>query len=131
MNKRVLTLVAAAGLSLTGCGATETSQKSDALASTSDPLILTAREQFKPLPEGPAQVAGIKATPALVALGTALYFDPRLSASHTIACAGCHNMGLGGADARSTSLGHRWQHGGRNAPTVLNAAYNMTQFWNR
>lgn len=129
MNKRVSTFVAVAGLLLSGCGASETSQKSDALASTSDPLILAAREQFKPLPEGPAQVAGIEATPALVALGTALYFDPRLSASHTIACAGCHNMGLGGADARSTSLGHRWQQGGRNAPTVLNAAYNMAQFW--
>lgn len=129
MNKRVLIFIAVGGLLLTSCGGVATDRKSDALASINDPLILAAREQFKPLPEGSAQLAGIKATPELVALGTALYFDPRLSASHTIACAGCHNMGLGGTDARPTSLGHRWQHGGRNAPTVLNAAYNMTQFW--
>ncbi|MGD9810565.1 MAG: cytochrome-c peroxidase [Sphingobium sp.] len=129
VNKLVLTLIATAGLSLAGCNASNTNEKSDALASTSDPLILAAREQFQPLPERPGKVAGVTSTPELVALGTALYFDPRLSASHTIACAGCHNMGLGGGDARSTSLGHRWQHGGRNAPTVLNAVYNTAQFW--
>ena len=58
-----------------------------------------------------------------------LYFDPRLSASHTISCNSCHNLGLGGADAESTSIGHRWQRGGRNAPTVLNAVFNHAQFW--
>jgi cytochrome c peroxidase len=58
-----------------------------------------------------------------------LYFDPRLSASHIISCNSCHNLGLGGTDAQSTSIGHRWQHGGRNAPTVLNAVFNKAQFW--
>ena len=58
-----------------------------------------------------------------------LYFDPRLSASHTISCSSCHNIGLGGADAEPTSIGHRWQHGGRNAPTVLNSVFNKAQFW--
>ena len=129
MNKSALTIISIATLALAGCQAASSEQKSDALASTSDPLILAAREQFKPLPDGPGAVAGITVTPELVALGTALFFDPRLSASHTIACAGCHNMGLGGADARPTSLGHRWQHGGRNAPTVLNSVYNTAQFW--
>jgi cytochrome c peroxidase len=38
-------------------------------------------------------------------------------------------LGLGGADAQSTSIGHRWQHGGRNAPTVLHAVFNTAQFW--
>jgi cytochrome c peroxidase len=104
-------------------------QDKEALASTSDPLILEARGLFMPLPEEPGEVPGITATPELVALGAALYFDPRLSASHTISCATCHNLGLGGADARSTSIGHRWQRGGRNAPTVFNAVYNMAQFW--
>jgi cytochrome c peroxidase len=33
------------------------------------------------------------------------------------------------ADAEPTSIGHRWQHGGRNAPTVLNAVFNHAQFW--
>lgn len=129
MNKITLTLVSIAAMALTGCQSSSPDQNSDALASTSDALILAARAQFKPLPEGPGAIAGIKVTPELVALGNMLYSDPRLSASHTIACAACHSMGLGGADARATSLGHRWQHGGRNAPTVLNAVYNTSQFW--
>ena len=58
-----------------------------------------------------------------------LFFDPRLSASHAISCNSCHNVGLGGADAEETSIGHQWQRGGRNAPTVLNAVYNTAQFW--
>jgi len=36
---------------------------------------------------------------------------------------------MGGADGRSTSIGHNWQRGGRNAPTVLNAVFNTAQFW--
>jgi cytochrome c peroxidase len=36
---------------------------------------------------------------------------------------------LGGADAEPTSIGHRWQRGGRNAPTVFNAVFNKAQFW--
>jgi cytochrome c peroxidase len=58
-----------------------------------------------------------------------LYFDPRLSASHAISCSSCHNLGLGGVDAQETSIGHRWQRGGRNAPTVFNAVFNTAQFW--
>ena len=58
-----------------------------------------------------------------------LFFEPRLSASHIISCNSCHNLGLGGADTQSPSIGHRWQHGGRNAPTVLNAVFNKAQFW--
>jgi cytochrome c peroxidase len=64
-----------------------------------------------------------------VELGKMLYFDPRLSASHAISCNSCHNVGLGGADGESTSIGHRWQRGGRNAPTVFNAVFDETQFW--
>ena len=32
-------------------------------------------------------------------------------------------------DLAPVSLGHRWQKGGRNSPTVLNATYNTAQFW--
>ena len=75
------------------------------------------------------QLPGNAATPAKIELGKKLYFDPRLSASHAISCSSCHNIGLGGADAEPTSIGHRWQHGGRNAPTVLNSVFNKAQFW--
>ncbi len=94
-----------------------------------DDLLTRARQQFQPIPSSPPALPGNPASDAKVALGKMLYFDPRLSASHDISCNSCHNIGLGGADGESTSLGHRWQHGGRNAPTVLNAVFNKAQFW--
>ena len=94
-----------------------------------DELMAKARQQFQPIPTTPPELPGNPATPAKVEFGKMLFFDPRLSASHVISCNSCHNLGLGGADAQSTSLGHRWQHGGRNAPTVLNAVFNKAQFW--
>jgi len=65
----------------------------------------------------------------MVELGADLYFDPRLSQSHNISCNTCHQIGLGGVDALPTSIGHKWQKGGRNAPTVLDAVFNIAQFW--
>jgi cytochrome c peroxidase len=94
-----------------------------------DDLLTTARQQFQPIPISPPELPGNPSSPAKLELGTMLFFDPRLSASHAISCNSCHNIGLGGADAEPTSIGHRWQHGGRNAPTVLNAVFNHAQFW--
>ncbi len=80
---------------------------------------------FEPIPEAldPAP------DPAQVELGKMLFFEPRLSEAHNISCNTCHNLGTGGADLSRVSIGHRWQHGGRNSPTVLNARYNTAQFW--
>lgn len=66
-----------------------------------------------------------------VALGKKLYFDARLSSDGTVACATCHAPQSGFADPRRmpTSLGIGGQHGARNAPTALNAAFLSTQFW--
>jgi cytochrome c peroxidase len=36
---------------------------------------------------------------------------------------------MGGTDNLQTSIGHNWQKGGINAPTVLNASLNVAQFW--
>jgi cytochrome c peroxidase len=88
-----------------------------------------AKQQFQPIPTSPPELPGNPTSPAKVELSKMLYFDPRLSASHVISCNTCHSLGLGGADAEPTSIGHRWQHGGRNAPTVLNAIFNIAQFW--
>lgn len=94
-----------------------------------DKLMEEARAEFKPIPLNPPKLEGNEATPEKLALGRMLYFDPRLSASHAISCASCHAIGLGGADNQATSIGHHWQRGGRNAPTVFNAQYNVAQFW--
>jgi cytochrome c peroxidase len=94
-----------------------------------DELMDTARGMFEPIPTEIPPLPGIESTPERVELGKMLYFEPRLSESHTISCNSCHVVGLGGVDMLETSLGHRWQKGGRNAPTVLNAAFNTAQFW--
>lgn len=41
----------------------------------------------------------------------------------------CHNLATGGDDNLETSIGHGWQKGPRNAPTVLNSVFNEAQFW--
>lgn len=81
------------------------------------------------LPYGTGQVTDNVLTREKIALGTMLFFDPRLSASGVISCNTCHNLGTGGDDNLSTSVGHGWQKGPRNSPTVLNAVYNKAQFW--
>ncbi|MGE0762997.1 MAG: cytochrome-c peroxidase [Bdellovibrionales bacterium] len=64
-----------------------------------------------------------------IELGKQLYFDPRLSKSGAISCNSCHNVMAGGDDNRSLSVGIKGQLGGRNSPTVWNAAFKSVQFW--
>jgi cytochrome c peroxidase len=66
---------------------------------------------------------------AMVELGKKLYFDPRLSRSGFISCNSCHNLSMGGTDNLQTSIGHNWNQGPINAPTVLNSSMNLAQFW--
>lgn len=69
------------------------------------------------------------ASPAMVELGKKLFFDPRLSRSGFISCNSCHNLSMGGTDNIKTSIGHNWQRGPINSPTVLNSSMNVAQFW--
>lgn len=95
----------------------------------SDDLLEKAKSIFKPIPTTPPELKGNPITPEKVELGKMLYFDPRLSKSGLISCNTCHNVGMGGVDFQETSVGHGWQRGPRNAPTVLNAVFNIAQFW--
>jgi cytochrome c peroxidase len=67
--------------------------------------------------------------PARVALGQKLFFEPRLSGNGTVACATCHDPARGFTDGRPVSIGIHGRVGQRNAPTILNALYSKTQFW--
>jgi cytochrome c peroxidase len=62
-------------------------------------------------------------------LGKKLFFDTRLSKSGFISCNSCHNLSMGGTDNLKTSIGHNWQKGPINSPTVLNSSLNVAQFW--
>ena len=88
-----------------------------------------ANAMFKPIPEKVTEVRGQAVNADQAMLGHKLWFDPRLSRSHVISCNTCHNLSLGGGDNVTTSIGHGWQKGPRNSPTVLNAVFNAAQFW--
>src|SRR5215471_17856139 len=66
---------------------------------------------------------------AKVELGRYLYFDRRLSADDTVSCASCHAPEFGFTDGAPVSTGIKAQKGGRSAPTVINRAYSLAQFW--
>jgi cytochrome c peroxidase len=83
---------------------------------------------FAPLPKC-VECADNPVTPEKVDLGRKLFFDPRFSKSQTISCNSCHGLDHFGVDGQPTSEGFQGQHGGRNAPTVLNAALHLAQFW--
>jgi cytochrome c peroxidase len=68
-------------------------------------------------------------TPEKVALGQQLFFDAHLSADGTIACSTCHDPARAFTDGKAVSAGIGGRAGQRNSPTVLNARYNATQFW--
>ncbi len=99
------------------------------LAFSQDPLLKKAQQRFKAIPTTPVSLKANPATPEKIELGKMLFFDPRLSSSWLISCNTCHNLSLGGVDLLETSIGHGWQKGPRNSPTVLNAVFNMAQFW--
>jgi cytochrome c peroxidase len=108
MQKRIrIRLLAIAGVVIAGCAVAATPRN----------------EPIQPIQ--PAKVTN----PAMVELGKKLFFDPRLSRSGGISCNSCHNLSTGGVDNLAASIGDRWQKGGINSPTVLNASLNIAQFW--
>lgn len=87
-------------------------------------LDAAQKKMFEPLPEHFGA-----ATDAQIALGKTLFHDPRLSAGQDISCNSCHTLENYGVDGQPTSTGFKGQKGGRNSPTVFNAAGHMAQFW--
>ncbi len=112
MKKKTLILLA---LSLAVCAA-----PSRGAAPTGDPWL---RPNDVPAPESNAPNAD------RIALGRALFFDPRLSGSNWISCASCHNPALGWSDGLPTAIGHGFKTLKRKTPTIVNTAYNPLQMW--
>lgn len=88
-----------------------------------------ANALFRPVPQPEQVIAERNLSAEQIELGKWLFFEPRLSRSHIITCNTCHSIGTGGADNIRTSIGHGWQQGPRNSPTVFNAVFNAAQFW--
>ncbi|HEY6727899.1 MAG TPA: cytochrome-c peroxidase [Polyangiaceae bacterium] len=84
-------------------------------ATTAEPI-----QPLEPLPPEPEP---------LVELGRSLFHEKALSGDGSVACSSCHDLANGGQDGRALSLGVAGKRGEINAPTVLNAALNIAQFW--
>jgi cytochrome c peroxidase len=104
-----------------------------AIVLTSTPCAVMAAAaatgSWQALPDVAPAPADNPMTADKVELGKMLYFDPRLSSSGNVSCFSCHNVMEGGDDHRPTSIGVHGHVGGRNAPTVWNAAFLSSQFW--
>ncbi len=83
----------------------------------------------EPLPAVPPIPADNSMSFKKVELGKMLFFDPRISSSGVVSCATCHNPSFAFTDRVPRALGHNHQVGPRNTPTVLNAAFLTSQFW--
>jgi cytochrome c peroxidase len=114
-------------LTLTATVALATALAAPALAN--DELRSWANDMFDPIPLSTPDIEGNIISRQRVDLGAMLFFDPRMSRSGLFSCQSCHNVGLGGVDGLETSIGHGWQAGPRNSPTVYNAVFNIAQFW--
>jgi cytochrome c peroxidase len=85
-----------------------------------------AQTIFSPLPKSMIDASKEKIK---IELGQKLYFEKKLSINNTISCNSCHMVDKFGVDNEVTSPGHDGTRGGRNSPTVYNAALNFRHFW--
>lgn len=93
-----------------------------------DDLFEQASLRFDPLPPT-ASNADNPVTTAKVELGKTLYYDTQLSKDGNISCNSCHDLATFGVDNEPTSEGDDGRRGDRNSPSVLNAAFHLSQFW--
>lgn len=129
MTSRSSAVAMLAALLVSGCGTSQPS-RSDAAGASGQPVTFTAAQLavFAPLP-AQMEVTGKPVAEAKVALGRALFNETLLSEGHDVSCNSCHALNAYGADGRKASLGFDGRPGGRNAPTVYNAAGQIAQFW--
>ena len=138
-----------AALLVLGCGCAENRVRGESEQAPPDGAAQPSERKPPPIPEagrlgrprsleqvglsGEAMRAAIPPdnpqTPEKIALGMKLFFDGRLSADGTVACATCHNPERAFTDGTPGSIGIKGRVGQRNAPTILNALFNKTQFW--
>ncbi len=91
-------------------------------------LLKQANDIFGPLPNAMVSEKN-PITPEKVKLGKTLFYETRISVDGTVSCARCHPIGLYAADGLKRSIGNNCKVNPRNAPTVLNAAGQISAHW--
>ena len=131
MLKNIFCLLAMLQLATMTTSAFAADEASDAEATAAEIRLLMSRANrfFSPLPE--TMPGSENDTAERIALGKKLYFEKRLSINDKQSCASCHILekGFAGVDNLPTSPGARGEKGTRNSPTVLNAGWQDSQFW--
>ncbi len=91
-----------------------------------------SREEVLPLPPGfpvPAIPDRNPYSASKAELGRYLFYDVRLSANQTQACASCHHQELAFSDGVATPSGSTGDPLVRNSQSLANVAYNATLTW--
>jgi cytochrome c peroxidase len=91
-------------------------------------LLKQAKQIFSPLPQAMLSEKN-PITPEKVKLGKILFYETRISVDGTVSCARCHPISLYAADGLKKSIGNNCKVNPRNAPTVLNAAGQVSAHW--
>lgn len=96
--------------------------------SKADELMERANQVFGRLPPVIASEKN-SVTPEKVKLGKILFYEVRISVDGTVSCSRCHPFSLYAADGLRKSIGNRCIVNSRNAPTILNAAAQISEHW--
>ncbi|OGP94933.1 MAG: cytochrome-c peroxidase [Deltaproteobacteria bacterium RBG_16_47_11] len=91
-------------------------------------LLKQAKQIFSPLPQVMLSEKN-PITPEKVKLGKILFYETRISVDGTVSCARCHPIGLHAADGLKKSIGNNCRGNPRNAPTLFNAAGQISAHW--
>lgn len=121
----IISFLSLAFLQLYSCSNSGTNSEK---TTTKDSLMERAATIFAPINTIP-ESADNPSNEAKILLGKTLFYDTRLSKNNTQSCNTCHNLSTFGVDNLATSAGDLGKNGNRNSPTVLNAAYHVSQFW--
>jgi cytochrome c peroxidase len=87
--------------------------------------VVEVPERFPPMPVP----ADNKLTPERVELGRKLFHDKSLSRTGEVSCASCHLQQNAFSDPNRVSIGVQGRTGTRNAPALINLAWNTSFFW--
>ncbi len=117
-TRRCAWLLIALAVCIAGC---------DALSASEEPEVVqvTVPDGFDPVPIP----AFNPLTAAKVELGRQLFSDPILSRTEAVSCASCHEATRFFIDGKPRSIGVEGREGLRNAPSLLNVAYQRLLFW--
>ena len=91
-------------------------------------LFKQAKQIFSSLPQMMVSEKN-SITSEKVKLGKTLFYESRISVDGTVSCVRCHPFSLYGADGLKKSIGNNCKVNPRNAPTIFNAAAQISAHW--